>query len=241
MSKLNYGAGFSGAASGAATGASIGSVIPGVGTAIGTGIGAIAGGISGLFGSKKKKKKKVSTLDPQQQALYQDYVDSIRGTGPMSDLYNFDAEGANKNFDQNFSRPAYRNFEENVIPSITGQFRSGNVQNSSYMGEALGRAGRGVQEGLDAQRSSMMFQGQGQANQNKQNSIQNILGTQTFAYQKPGAQKPGAIDEILGSLGVSSGEWLADYLKKGNSGSASPNSPFSQSSYAANSAAFATR
>jgi len=208
MAKYDVGSGLSGAASGAATGSIFGP--------IGTGVGAVVGGIAGLFGSKKKKKKpkRMSTLDPQQQALYNDYVGSIRGEGPFSDLYNYDAEGANANFDQNVSRPAYRNFQENIIPGITGQFRGNNIQNSSYTGEALGRAGRNVQEGLDAQRSNMIFNGQQNAQQNKQNAIQNVMGTQTFAYSKPGAQSPSTIDQILGSLGTNSGQWLADYLKK---------------------------
>lgn len=198
----------SGAMSGAAMGSSFGP--------IGTGVGAVVGGLTGLFGSKKKKKKpkQISTLDPKQQALYNDYVSSIRGEGPFNDLYQYDTEGANQNFDQNVSRPAYRNFQENIIPGITGQFRSNNLQNSSYTGEALSRAGRNVQENLDAQRSNMIFGGQENAKQNKQNSMNNILNMQTFAYDRPGAQNPGTIDQILGKLGPQAGEWFADYISK---------------------------
>src|SRR5690606_24136904 len=112
---------WAGGASGAVSGASIGSAIPGIGSAV----GGILGGITGLFGEKKKKKpKKYNTLDPQQQALYNDYIASIRGEGPFSGLYNFDSEGYNNIFDQTIGRPAYRNFEENIIPGITGQYRS---------------------------------------------------------------------------------------------------------------------
>ncbi len=232
MAKLDFGGGVSGAVSGATTGASIGSIIPGVGTAIGGAVGGLVGGIASLFGKKKKKKPKpISTLDPQQQALYKDYVSSIRGQGPFSDLYNYDTQGANQNFDANVSRPAYRNFQENIIPGITGQFRNNNLQNSTYTGEALGRAGRNVQENLDAQRSNMIFNGQQQAQQNKQNAIQNVLGTQTFAYSKPGPQNPSTIDQILGSLGGASGEWIADFLKK-PSGNSSPGMAANAATYA---------
>jgi len=208
MAKYGVGSAISGAISGASAGSAFGPW--------GTGIGAIAGGIGSLFGSKKKKKKPnkiFSTLDPQQQGLYKDYVNSIRGKGPFGDLYNFDAEGYNNVFDQTIGRPAYRNFQENIIPGITGQYRQNNLMNSSYSGEALSRAGRDVQEGLNAQRSANVFSGQQQANANKQNAINNIMNTQTFAYEKPGPSKPSTIDQILGSVGPQAGEWLADYLK----------------------------
>ena len=213
MAKYDAGAGVSGAVSGAATGSTFGPA--------GAVFGGIVGGVTGLFGSKKKKKKKpkqISTLDPQQQALYGDYVNSIRGEGPFSDLYNYDAEGANQNFDKNVSRPAYRNFSENVIPGITGQYRSQNLMNSSYSGEALSRAGRDVQENLDAQRSNMQFQGQQNAQTSKQNAINGVLNMQTFANQRPEAQKSSSIDQILGKVAPQAGEWFADYLK-GSGGS----------------------
>lgn len=206
MAKYDAGSAASGALSGAATGSTFGPW--------GTVAGAVIGGAAGLFGSKKKKKKPKtsSTLDPQQQGLYNDYIASIRGEGSMSGLYNYDAEGANKNFDANVSRPAYRNFQENIIPGITGQFRQNNLMNSSYTGEALGRAGRDVQENLDAQRSNMQFQGQQNAQTAKQNAINNVLNMQTFATQKPGPQKPSGVDQILSSLAPDAGDWLKDYL-----------------------------
>jgi hypothetical protein len=100
--------------------------------------------------------------------------------------------------------------------------------NSSYAGEALGRAGRNVQENLDALRSNMQFQGQQQSQASKQNAINSLINTQTFAYSKPGEQKPSTIDQILNSVAPSAGEWFADFLKnKSNSqypaGSENPN------------------
>lgn len=220
MAKYSAGSAVSGAISGASIGSSFGP--------IGTGIGAVAGGIMGLFGSKKKKKKAkpISTLDPQQQQLYNQYIQSLGGQGPFSDLYNFNAEGYNDVFYKTVGRPAYRNFNENIVPGITGQFRSNNLMNSSYTGDALARAGRDVQENLDAQRSANVFAGQQQANQNKQNAIQNILGMQTFAMQKPQQGAPSTIDQILGTLAPKAGEWFADYLKGfGQAGTAAPAAP----------------
>lgn len=204
------------AATGALTGGAAGSaILPGIGTAA----GALIGGVAGLFGSRKKKQKtkKRSTLDDRQQALYGQYNDAIVGKGPLAGLFKYDTEGANANFDANVSRPAYRNFQENIIPGITGQFRGGNLQNSSYLGQNLSRAGRDVQENLDAQRSSMIFQGQQQAQQNQGNAIQNVLGTQTFAYDRPQEKNPSSIDQILGKAAPAAGDWFADYLKNNKS------------------------
>ncbi len=196
------------ALSGATTGASVGSLFG----PVGTGIGALAGGALGLFGSKKKKKKTISTFDPQQQDLYNKYMQGINGQGQFADLYNFNAGAANQNFDANVARPANRNFQENIIPSITGQFRGQNLQNSSYLGESLGKAGRDVQEGLNAQRSNYLYQGEQAANQRRSGGIDKLLNTQTFAQDA--SRDPGsAIDQILNVAGPAAGEWFADYIK----------------------------
>jgi hypothetical protein len=204
---VNFGGGLSGAASGAAIGSSFGP--------IGTGVGAAVGGIAGLFGGKKKKKKPkpVSTLDPQQQGLYNDYVGSLRGQGPLKDLYNYDVNQANQVFDANTARPAYRGFQENIIPNITGQFRQNNLMNSSYTGEALGRAGRNVQENLDALRAQQNFAGQQGAQQSKQDALNKILNMQTFANSVPQERAPSTIDQILGSVAPQAGNFFADFLK----------------------------
>jgi len=221
---VNFSAGLGNAASGAISGASLGSIIPGVGTAVGAGVGGLIGGIGGLFGSKKKKKpKKMSTFDPQQQKVYDQLISGLRGKGSSADLYNFDAQGYNDMFDQNTARPAYRNFQENIIPQITGQFRQGNLMNSSYTGEALARQGRDVQENLDALRSANIFQGQQQANQNRLSGMQNALGMNTFDYNQPTAQTPNVIDQILGSAGPAAGQWFSDFLNKRKT--SSPTSP----------------
>ncbi len=224
MAKYDFSQGASGALSGAASGAAIGSVVPGIGTGIGAAGGALIGGISSLFGSKKKKTKpkRLNTFDPQQQQLYQQYISSLTGKGPLADMYNYNPEQANQNFDANVSRPAYRNFEENIVPTVTGQFRQGGLMNSSYAGDALARRGRDVQENLDAQRSNMHYLGQQNTQASRQNAINSILGTQSFAYSKPGAKQPGAIDQILGSVAPAAGEWFANYLRDKNSANSLP-------------------
>lgn len=206
---LNFSNGLTGAISGGAVGSSIS---PG----IGTGLGAIAGGVAGLFGSGKKKKKKpkrVSTFDPQTKQLYDEYISSLRGEGPNASMFNFDPETANENFDQMVSRPAYRKFNENIVPSITGQFRQQNLQNSSYAADALGRAGRDVQENLDAQRYNMIYKGQQDANDRRQRGIEHATNVNTFDWKRPQESTPSGVDQILSTLGPMAGDWFADYLK----------------------------
>ncbi len=222
---FNLGGGIGGALSGATSGGALGSIIPGLGSAIGAGVGGLVGGIGGLFGKKNKMKKpkKMSTFDPKQQALYKQFISGLSGKGQFSNLYDFDSAGYNDVFDQTVSRPANRNFQENIIPQITGQFRTGNIMNSSYTGNALAREGRNVQENLDALRSQNVFQGQQQAQQNKLGGLQQALGMTTFDYSQPSPRTPSVIDQILGTTGPAAGQWFADFLNKKNT--ASPSVP----------------
>lgn len=212
---LNVGGGVSGAVSGAYLGSSI---LPGWGTAI----GAIAGGTLGLFGGKNKRKKpkKYSTLDERQQGIYGNYADAIEGKGPLANLYNFDEQRAGDVFDQTVARPEMRRFQEDVMPGITGNFRGKNLQNSSYLGQALGKAGRDVSEKLSGLRSQQMYEGQRQSQRDKQNAIDRILNMQTFAYDQPEGQAPSGIDSIIGSVGSDAGSWLKDYIGSKTSGAA---------------------
>lgn len=209
MAKYDISAGLSGAGSGAATGAALGSVIPGVGTAIGTGVGAVAGGLLGFFGSRKKKRKKISTLDNNQQGIYDQYSQGVQGQGSMADLFNFDSGQATDVFNKSVANPAYQNFRENVIPGITGQFRGGNLQNSSYLAGALGKAGTDVQRNLDAQLAQMLQSGQQNSIDRRIGAINNILGQNTFAYEKPQA---GPMDSILGGFAQGAGNFAGQYF-----------------------------
>jgi hypothetical protein len=201
MAKANWGGGLSGASSGASAGASIGSIIPGVGTAIGGAVGGLAGGLAGLFGSKKKKKrKKVSTLDKRQQALNEQQYESLLGKGPLADLYNYDPQGANDVFEQIHSRPALREWQEKTIPGITGAFRKEGLQNSSYVGDALAKSGRDVQEQLNALRTQYLYGEQENARSAKRNAVENLQNRSTFAYDNSSTEKPFDIGSFLSTV-----------------------------------------
>ena len=218
MGKYDYGAAGTSALSGAGTGAAIGSVVPGVGTAIGAGVGGIAGFTAGLFGSKKKKKKKlkrISSLDEAQQKLNEQQHQSILGEGPLADLYNYNPEEANAVFDKITARPAQRNFAETTVPTITGAFRNQGLQNSSYVGGAVAKAGRDVQENLDALRAQALYGEKTSAQNAKRNAVENLQNRKTFAYEQPVENASSNLNNILSSITPEAMQQLTGYFTGG--------------------------
>lgn len=147
-------------------------------------VGAFAGSRGG-DDDRSSKPKKLSTLDSSQQSLMKDYQNSLYGKGPFSDAFGMDPEAIQNVFQQNFAQPAYQNFQEEVVPGITGAFRGKNLQNSSYLGGALGKAGTRVQQDLNAKLAQMMYDAQQQGFDRRIDAVRNIIGTQKFAYERP--------------------------------------------------------
>lgn len=191
---------------GAGTGALYGHQMAGL---PGAAIGGIGGGLMGLFSGGDKKKKRTSSLDPKQEELYGQWIQALMGQGgPLADVFSqFNPQQLQELFQQTVANPSYQNFNENVIPSITGQFRGQNLQNSSYMGGALAKEGGRLQQNLDNQLAQLMYQGGRDQSTTRNNAIQNILGMSTFAYDKP---QPTAIESLLGGLSSGVGQWLAN-------------------------------
>ncbi len=192
-------------ASGAATGSAFGP--------IGTGVGAVAGGLLHIFGRGKKKSrrpKKISTLDKTQEDLYKENARGVNGQGGrFQDLYNFDSKAATENWKKNFADPAYQQFQEEVVPKITGAFRGGNLQNSSYLGGALAKQGGDIQKNLNAHLSNMLYNGQQQSVQNRIKGINDIMNTKTFDWQQP---QVGAGDQAIQALHETGGKALGSYV-----------------------------
>jgi hypothetical protein len=193
---VDIGSGVTGAAAGAAAGSAM---LPGVGTVL----GGIGGGMLGLFGGKKKPKKR-STMNKRQRQLFDQYAEGLQGQGGFADLFSFDPEATRDVYNQMYAQPAYQQFQEEVVPGITGQFRGGNLANSSYMGGALAKAGTDVQKNLNAQLAQMLYQGQQSSIDRRLQGLQNILGMQTFAYEKPQAS---SFDQMLSGFGSGLGEY----------------------------------
>lgn len=179
----------------------------------------LAGGIS-LASSylasrkKKKKEKKRSTLDPQQQRLQNAETQALlEGSGPLADVYSFNPEKASQAFNQYYAQPAYQNFQENVIPSITGQFRGRNLGNSSYAGQALARAGRDVQANINSEMGKYLYDAEQAALSRRSQGLNNAMGRTTFDYQRP---TESSFDSMLNRAGGQATEFLLNrYLPMG--------------------------
>lgn len=200
MPKPNWGGAAAGGASGAATGFAFGGPI-------GAGIGGLAGGLAGLFGGGSKPKKK-SRFDKTQKGIYSDYANAIQtGGGPLGDIYGqFDADQIRDLYEQLYAKPAYQNFQENIVPTITGQFRGQNLQNSSYLGGALSKAGTDVQNNLNAQSANMLYNAQQAAIDRRSRGVENLLNMNTFDYQKPQASP---FESLLSGLSQGAGQLVA--------------------------------
>jgi len=203
----------SGGLSGAATGFSVGGPI-------GAGIGAVAGGLMGGF-SGGGSPKKISTLDKNQRRLNKKYIAGLEGEGEFANLFNFDSDAAMKNFQTSYANPAMQSWKDNVVPGITGSFRGGNLQNSSYLGGALARSGEAVQTDLNARMADMLYRGNESAMERRLNSLQDILNRQTFAYEQP---QEGAGSAVLSGLSSGIGQGMANRFNGGGS-TASASSP----------------
>ncbi len=206
-------ANWTGAGTGAISGASAGGSAFGP---LGAAAGGLLGGVAGLFGKKKRKPKRISSLDKNQQKLNESQHQSIFGQGPLADLYNYNPEEANAVFDKNIANPAYRSFKENTIPSITGQFRNQGLQTSSYVGDSLSKAGRDVQEGLDAKRAQYLYGEQNNARNAKRNAVENLQNRSTFAYDTANRGSNGFdINQILSSISPDMIDQFRNYFSRG--------------------------
>ncbi len=193
---------------GAGTGAIYGGQFAGP---VGAAAGGVLGGLLGLFGGSKKKPKKISTMDPTQQGIYADYAKALRGEGgPLADIFaQFDPEQLSQMFQQKYAEPQYENYRENIVPGITGAFRKGNIQNSSYLAGHLAKEGTKVQRGLDAQLAEMLYNAQQSSVDRRDRGVQNILNTKTFDYQK---NNKSLIDELLAAMAGGAGNLFANQM-----------------------------
>jgi len=198
--------GFAGAGTGAVTGGSIGGPW-------GALVGGVTGLTSGFFGDKKPTQ--TSTFDPHQKQLYEQQAQALQGGGgPLADVYGqYNPELMKNYYEQAYAQPAYQNFQKNIVPTITGQFRGNNLQNSSYLGGALSQAGTNVQNNLNAQMSELLYKGQNDQLNRRSSALDRILNLQTHVNERP---QPSVFDSLLNSLSSNAGDLLGDYLKRRN-------------------------
>lgn len=205
MARLDAGGAASGAAGGALTGL-------GLGGAPGAVAGGLLGFAGGLFGGRKKKKKR-STLDKRQQMINEQQAQGLMGQGQFADLYNYDPEKANAVFDKNVARRAQRDWSETTVPGITGNFRKMGLEESGYVADAVAKSGRDVQESLDAQRANYLYGQESEARGAKRSAIENYQNRNTQERQTRG-QGGFNINDIIKSIPPEAIAGVMDYFKK---------------------------
>lgn len=110
-----------------------------------------------LLGTGAKTKTK-PIYDPEQENLLNQLLGGLQQQAPQA-LQNLQKIiGGDEQFFSAFERPARRAFEQQTLPTIaerfTGQFGTGS-QRSSAFGQALGTAGKELEEDLFSQRLGM--------------------------------------------------------------------------------------
>jgi hypothetical protein len=147
----------------------------------------------------------------QQNPLFQG------GSNFLQDLFSGDSQAA-----KNFEAPAMRQFNEQIIPHLTSLFGGAGAGSSSAFQQALGQAGAGLAENLQALRSGLQLQGLpsalGFAQQpvsNYENQAQLGLGTQTKGFmpqQQPFWQQ--LLTSLSGGVGQAAGQIGGGYFGK---------------------------
>lgn len=145
-----------------------------------------------LFGKRSKKKNK-PIYNPQQEDLLNQILGSLQGPlgSGLQNLQNI--LGGDEESFQAFERPARRAFEQQTLPTIaerfTGEFGEGS-QRSSAFGQALGTAGRELEENLMSQRMGLQSGALGQL----LSLLGPALSPRQHQYKRP--RKPGFLENV---------------------------------------------
>lgn len=161
-----------------------------------------------LFGKGSQTKTK-PIFNPQQEDLLNQILGSISaplGSG-VQNLQNI--LGGDEASFKAFERPARRGFEQQTLPTIaerfTGTFGTGS-QKSSAFGQALGTAGRELEEDLLSKRMGM----QGNALSQLLQLLAPALQARQQEYVKP--RQPGFLESIGVPLAQGAAQGLPPYL-----------------------------
>ncbi len=157
-----------------------------------------------IFGKGSKTKTK-PIYNPEQENLLNQLLQSLQAPlmGGVQGLQNI--LGADEASLEAFQRPARRAFEQQTLPTIaerfTGLFGEGS-QRSSAFGQALGTAGRELEENLASQRIGL----QGDA----LSQLLQILGPALSArqYQYQTTRDPGFLENVGVAFAQGAGQSL---------------------------------
>lgn len=125
----------------------------------------------GFLTGTKGKVKSVSTKTPEQEELLKLINEGITtGEGPLKDIFGEFDKGA---FEEGVSKPALKQFQEEILPGILQKYSGGGQAGGSGMQRALGKAGTDLQSKL----AELMYGAQQQQKQNKIGGVNTALGT----------------------------------------------------------------
>lgn len=148
---------------------------------------------------KKGKAKQLSTIDPMQKQLIDLVNEGLSsGEGPFGELFGeFDQEG----FEAGVTKPALKQFQEEILPQLNEKFIAGNQVGGSGMRRGQLKAAGDLQDKL----AQMMYQAKQQHQQQRIGGINTLLGRQTVEnIYKPGTT--GAAQGLVEGFGQGLGQ-----------------------------------
>ena len=102
------------------------------------GFGALGGAAFNRL-NKTRKPKKVSLLDDRQENILELLNQAAQGQGPFAGLTQTDPEQTAGFFNEAVAQPLINQFNEEILPGITGQFRGKGLGQSTFAGQAAAR------------------------------------------------------------------------------------------------------
>src|SRR5690242_11049803 len=164
-----------------------------------------------LFGGKDKIKK-AGTLTPEQEQLMSLINEGLtKGEGPLADIFGSFDKGA---FEEGVSKPALKQFQEEILPLLQEKFIAGNQVGGSGMQRAGLKAGTDLQSKL----AQLMYEAQQGQKQNKIAGVNTLLGRQGFEnIYKQGSE--GALSGFIKGAGQGLGQAAGSAFAGGFSGS----------------------
>ncbi len=163
----------------------------------------------GFLTGRRGRYEQRSTLNPGQQTLHQQYLNSLNGPGAggafgdVADYYRGNLSDNPRDFDA-FAAPELRRFREETIPGLSEQFAgmgSGGLSSSGFRNAAVS-AGTDLSERLGSIRAQLRQQ----AAQGLSGLAQGGLNPVTENIYQQG--QPGAIDYLGQGLGVAGGAFF---------------------------------
>lgn len=148
-----------------------------------------------LFGAKPKAEQ-LAAFSPQQTQFQNQLLGSLGGQGFPAGLQALmKLLGQDEQSMQEFAAPYMRQFKTGIVPSITERFGGGDSGASSGLYNALGEAGKGLEESIFSGRQQMQSQ-----------ALNQLFGLINPAMQSPFgyASLPGttgAVQSLLMGIG----------------------------------------